>query len=232
MGLRTREEGGLAPKEAGGIRDVMDGLAWEEVSRETVVRDEWIDFRRLSYRLPDGKVAGPFYSYTRSDYAVVIAIDEEGRYICVRQYRQGIGEVTTEFPAGGIEWDGKDGSGTYRRARDGGGEDMALAAARRELKEETGYESDDWEHLLTIPSNATLADNYAYIYLARGCRRTEGQELDETEFLNVRLYSSGEIEEMIRSGRFQQAVHVMAWYYACNHSAQRGMRGIMGLDAE
>ena len=109
---------------------------------------------------------------------------------------------------------------------------MALAAARRELKEETGYESDDWEHLLTIPSNATLADNYAYIYLARGCRRTEGQELDETEFLNVRLYSSGEIEEMIRSGRFQQAVHVMAWYYACNHSAQRGMRGIMGLDAE
>ena len=102
MGLRIREEGGLAPKEAGGIRAVMDGLAWEEVSRETVVRDEWIDFRRLSYRLPDGKVAGPFYSYTRSDYAVVIAIDEEGRYICVRQYRQGIGEVTTEFPAGGI----------------------------------------------------------------------------------------------------------------------------------
>ena len=211
MGLRIREEGGLAPKEAGGIRDVMDGLAWEEVSRETVVRDEWIDFRRLSYRLPDGKVAGPFYSYTRSDYAVVIAIDEEGRYICVRQYRQGIGEVTTEFPAGGIEWDGKDGSGTYRRARDGGGEDMALAAARRELKEETGYESDDWEHLLTIPSNATLADNYAYIFRAKNCRRAAGQNLDEMERLKCVRIGAEEIEGMIFRGEFQQAVHILAW---------------------
>ena len=207
MGLRIREEGGLAPKEAGGIRDVMDGLAWEEVSRETVVRDEWIDFRRLSYRLPDGKVAGPFYSYTRSDYAVVIAIDEEGRYICVRQYRQGIGEVTTEFPAGGIERkDGKE----YGHSQDVSAED-ALDAAKRELLEETGYESDEWRHLLTVPSNATIADNYAYLYEAKNCRKVSGQSLDDTEFLNVYSYTEQEIEDMISAGDFPQAVHILAW---------------------
>ena len=37
------------------------------------------------------------------------------------------------------------------------------------------------------------------------------QHLDDTEFLKVELRTPQEIEEMIRAGRFQQAVHVMAW---------------------
>jgi ADP-ribose pyrophosphatase len=133
-------------------------------------------------------------------------MDEDGRCICVTQYRQGIREVTTEFPAGGIEWNGRDSGGTR--------EEQALAAAKRELREETGYISDSWEHLLTVPSDATLSDNYAHIYLAKDCRRSFDQELDRMEFLNVKLYTVREMEEMIRAGRFQQAVHVMAWYMA------------------
>ena len=87
----------------------------------------------------------------------------------------------------------------------------ALDAARRELLEETGYESDEWKHLLTIPSNATIADNYAYIFEAKNCRKVSGQSLDEMEFLNVELYTAEEIEEIISTGNFKQAMHVMAW---------------------
>ena len=149
----------------------------------------------------------PFYSYSRRNYVVIVASDTEGRYLCVHQFRQGIKEVTTEFPAGGIERkDGKE----YGSAKDLPSED-ALAAAKRELREETGYESDEWEHLLTVPSNATIADNYAFIYRAANCRKVAGQSLDETEFLNVSRYSAEEIEEMIAAGRFQQAVHIAAW---------------------
>ena len=183
-------------------------LAWEEIKTEHIVQDEWIDFRRSAYRFPDGSVFEPYYSYSRRNYAVIVATDEEGKYICVRQFRQGIKEVTTEFPAGGIERsDGKEyGSAEY--AED------ALDAAKRELMEETGYVSDEWQHLLTVPSNATIADNYAVIFSAKNCRRVTGQELDDTEFLNVHRYSDDEIEEMIYSGRFQQSDHVMAWLLA------------------
>lgn len=41
-----------------------------------------------------------------------------------------------------------------------------------------------------------------------------GQELDATEFLNVELHTEKEIHELIRTGGFQQAVHVMAWMLA------------------
>lgn len=187
-----------------------DILAWEEIQTEHIVQDEWIDFRKTAYRFPDGRVFSPFYSYSRRNYVVIVASDSEENYICVRQFRQGIRQVTTEFPAGGIERkDGKtQGSDAVPSVKE------ALTAARRELLEETGYESGEWRHLLTVPANATIADNYVCLFQAKNCRRVSGQSLDETEYLRVETYSAQEIEERIAKGEFQQAVHVMAWLLA------------------
>ena len=183
-------------------------LAWDEIKTEHIVKDEWIDFRKSAYRFPDGSVFEPFYSYSRRNYVVIVASDAEGKFICVRQFRQGIKVVTTEFPAGGLERkDGKE----YGSAENGNTSEDPLSAAKRELLEETGYESEEWTHLLTVPSNATIADNYAYLYMAENCRRVSGQNLDETEFLNVELHSEGEIEDLIAKGSFQQCVHITAW---------------------
>ena len=185
-----------------------ENLAWEEISTEHIVQDQWIDFRKSAYRYPDGRVFEPFYSYSRRDYVVIVASDTDGNYICVRQFRQGIKEVTTEFPAGGIERDDGREYGTTKASEE------TLEAAKRELMEETGYASDEWEHLLTIPSNATIADNYATVFRAKNCRLSGKQNLDETEVLQIYKYTEDEIESMISEGEFQQAVHVMAWLLA------------------
>lgn len=111
---------------------------------------------------------------------------------------RGIRQVTTEFCAGCIE------------CIDGVLEDI-LSAAKRELLEETGYGSDDWRHLLTVPSYATLSDNYMSIFLAKNCQKINShQDLDEDEFLNVYLYSRDELEEKVKNGEFAQAAHILA----------------------
>ena len=171
-------------------------LEWEEIKTEHIVKNEWIDFRQSAFRFPDGTVFEPYYNYSRKDYVVIVPFDKEGNLICVRQYRQGIRKVTCEFPAGGIE------------------NDDAFEAAERELIEETGYKSSEWKFLLKVPSNATIADNYAYLYVARNCRKVADQSLDETEFLNVEKYSSNEIDNLIAEGKFEQAVHIAAWLLA------------------
>ena len=181
-------------------------LAWEPVSVEHIVRDEWIDFRKVRYRYPDGREFGPFYQYSRKSYSVIVPVLPDGRFLCVRQVRQGVGETTTEFPAGGIEADWSEYGQVTR--------EDALAAAKRELKEETGYESDEWTHLITIPSNATIADNYAHVFLARNCRKVSGLHLDVTEDLEPVIVTKEEIETMISEGRFQQMGHVMAYLLA------------------
>lgn len=208
------------------MADNRENLTWEEVITEHIIQDEWIDFRRSAYRLPDGKVFEPFYSFSRRDYVVIVASDCDGNYLCVRQFRQGIKEVTTEFPAGGLERsDGREyggGAGGAVSGTEAGGmsaSEDALAAAKRELLEETGYMSSEWTHLLTIPSNASISDNYAHIYMAKNCRMAARQHLDETEFLHVELHTPQEIQELIRTGRFQQAVHVMAWLLAGSQPA-------------
>ena len=169
-------------------------------------------FQKIHIQIPDGRIFEPYYSYSRRDYVVVVASDEDGNYICVRQFRQGIRKVTTEFVAGGIEREG----GREYISDDTIRAEDELEAAKRELKEETGYESDDWKFLFKVPSNATMADNYAYIFEAKNCRKVSGQSLDETEYLNVSKHGACEIEEMIKSGEFAQAVHVLAWLLTKN----------------
>ncbi len=208
-------------------------LEWEELHTEHLVRDAWIDFRKTSYRFPDGAVYEPFYTYNRRDYAVIAATDEEGRFLCVRQFRQGIRQVTLEFPAGGIEnADDPTGSRNPQQAQPSMNEKLgpprrmpsvqaALAAAKRELQEETGCVSDEWEHLLSVPSCATIADNYAHLFYAKNCRHVSGQQLDPMEFLSVERCTKAQIQEAIEDGSFAQAMHILAWKLADERKEHR-----------
>lgn len=190
-------------------------LVWKPLKVEHLVQDRWIDFRRVEYELPDGSAFAPFYNYSRRSYVVIVASDEEGKFLCVRQYRHGIREVTTEFPAGGIEQAGPMAASAA---------ESTLEAAKRELREETGCESDIWTHLISIPSCASICDNYAHVYRAENCRKVADLHLDDTEFLKVHRYTAEELDTLIREGKFQQSVHVMAWLLA-KEQAESGKSG-------
>ena len=189
-----------------------DNLEWKEVKVDHVCQDAWIDFRRCDYELPNGEVIGPVYNYSKHSFSIVVATDENGDFICVRQYRHGIDEITTEFPAGGIEYKEKSSVPYITYDNIIATEDEAFEAAKRELLEETGYVSDDWKHLMTVPANATLSNSRVHIYSARNCRKVSGQELDETEFLYVKNLPEQDLLNRIYGGDFKQSLHILAYY--------------------
>ena len=78
---KSKEEGKMNQQ-----YDIWDdeALRWEEIETEHIVQDKWIDFRRVKYRMPDGREWTPFYNFSRRDYAVIIARDRQGRYITGR----------------------------------------------------------------------------------------------------------------------------------------------------
>ncbi len=197
-------------------------LMWKAVEVNHVVQDEWIDFRSNKYLLPDGNVIGPVYNFSKHSFVVVVAKDTEGRYICVRQYRHGIDEVTTEFPAGAIEYKEKSDVPYITDYNTKATVEEAFAAAKRELKEETGYVSDNWQHLLTVPSNATISSSDVFVFAAAGCRKETSQHLDDTEFLNVVLRTEEELRALMMGGDFKQSIHIMAYYLEKDKNESQG----------
>ena len=183
--------------------DADERLWLGEVSEELLFEDRRFQLCRSGYRSWDDKTHGPYYTLKVSSYVVVVATDTSGNYICVRQFRPGIKEITTEFPAGGLIADSPAPLCS---------QEVLLENAKRELREETGYTCDQWTHLMTVPANVALTNNYAVIFMAENCEKKERQQLDDTEYLEVAIYSPDELRHMVRSGGFQHTVHIMAYY--------------------
>lgn len=176
---------------------MADELKWKTLGTTTIIKDQWIDLEASRCQLPNGTIIEPFYVNHVPDFAVIVAVTEEGQLLAERQYRHGVGEVLLELPAGSME------------AGESGEE-----AARRELREETGYLAGDLEFLFKIAPNASSTSNYAWCYLARGVKPWGPQKLDATEDLEVLTIPVAELRKMLGNGAFQQAVHVAALYRA------------------
>ncbi len=93
-----------------------------------------------------------------SGVVAVVALHEDGRVVLVEQHRPPIGTTVIELPAG--------------LAGDTDASESLLAAARRELEEETGYTARDWRRLTTACASPGLTDETITFYLARGLSRT------------------------------------------------------------
>ena len=173
---------------------INEDRKWTVLSSEYLIRRPWLTARRDVARLPDGRINNEYYVLEYPDWVNVIAITKDGQVVLERQYRHGLGKTCYELPCGVIE----------------AGE-TPLEAAKRELLEETGYASEEWRHLLTVPAQPTIADNYAYIFEARNCHPVSSQHLDETEFLNAVVLTREELESRIQDGRFPQPIHILGY---------------------
>ncbi len=162
---------------------------WEVLGREYLYRRPWLTVRRDRVRLPTGAVNDEYYVLEYPTWVNVIAIDREGRFVMVEQYRHGLQEVFTELVAGVAE-EGE----------------APLEAARRELLEETGYAGGTWRLSTVLSANPGSQNNLSYSFIATGVERVAEQHLDETEDVAVRLLSRDEVLQLLRSDTLKQAL--------------------------
>lgn len=126
--------------------------------------------------------------------AVMMAVDPRSRLLLVKQYRLPAERELWELPAGRIDPGEK-----------------ALQAAKRELREETGYSAKKWEKLVTFWASPGYIDEKMTIFLAT--ELTEGtQEPMEDERIEIRWFTKKELREFVSSGKIADAKTLIGYY--------------------
>lgn len=156
-------------------------LAETRIDGDTAYDGNFLTVKRDIVRLPDGKETTREY-VVHSGAVMVIPLFDDGRVVLERQYRYPLCKVMIEFPAGKLDPN-----------------EGALACARRELREETGYSAKEYTFLTRIHPIISYSTEFIDIFLARGL--TQGEpDLDDGEFLEVFTADTAQMGEWIRSG--------------------------------
>lgn len=167
------------------------GKMSEEVTRsQYLYRGRVINLRLDDVRLDNRHMTVREIVEHRGAVAV-IALDDEGNVLLVRQYRSAAAREMLEIPAGTLE----------------PGEDPALCAIR-ELKEETGYHAGKWQLLGNLYSSPGFSTEKMYLYIAHQLTLAEASP-EEDESITVEKIPFAEALQKIESGDIVDAKSIV-----------------------
>ena len=156
------------------------------------MQDRWIRVRADDCVTAEGARIAPFYVLEYPDWVQVVALDADDHVLLVRQYRHGLGAASLELPAGAVEPT----------------DATPVAAAARELLEETGCTAAEWRYVGAVSPNAANHANRAHIVLALGARAQRRPDDDPTERLETVRLPTSEVVRRAVVGDLVQAIHV------------------------
>ncbi len=192
----------LTPTLVLGDDDERDPALHESIiDGETAWQGRVIRVEDLRVELPSGALA--HRDIVRHPGGVgVVALTDSGKIALVRQYRTALDRVTVEIPAGKLE----------------PGEDP-LEAAKRELREETGFEAGRIAYLTSIAPSPGYTDEIIRLYFATQLSFV-GADPDDDEFINVDLVDVTELIDAVLDGKIEDAKTVVG-ALACDAMAHR-----------
>ena len=167
-------------------------MSWKKLTSKTIYDNPWIT-------VSEDKVINP--GGGQSDYGVVrfkntaiaiVPLDGEGNTWLVGQERYTLGQYSWELPMGGAT-----------------GDEEPVAAARRELKEETGLTAKCWSQILRLHLSNSITDEEGIVFVAEDLDEGE-PDFEETEDLQIRKLPLSEAVAMIERGEITDAVSVAA----------------------
>ena len=173
-----------------------DSLAWETLDRRVAYTCPGFDVVNETVRLPDGTETD--FDYLSEPPSVcILPFTPDGDVVCIEEWRQAVDRVNRGLPVGGTEPD----------------DDDLETAARRELAEETGYEADRLDRLVTVEPANGIADAVLHVFVAHGCEPSAEQRLDHDESIRTAPTPYESLLEAVRAGDARDGRTVLAVSY-------------------
>ncbi len=170
--------------------------SWQTLSEEILDSNTWWSHILRRFRTPDGHEGE--YHLVRNDGAVlIVARDEDGRFVMINEYRYVNDRMSLSVAAGGIE----------------PGETPEESAAR-ELSEESGYEAGTILSVGTCGSAPAIVDETLHIFFATDLKKVGEHDGEVSEVLSM---TASEIDDAVRDGRIWDSHAIAAWYMTKLH---------------
>ena len=165
---------------------------WKVVSEEVIYDNPWIGLTEYQVINPAGN-PGIYGKIHFKNYAIgVLVLDDDLNTYMVGQYR---------FPIDKYSWEMPEGGGSF--------EHTPLAAAQRELLEETGLKASKWTEIQRLHLSNSVSDELSILFLAQGLEQFEA-EPEETEQLIVKKIPFEEMYQMVCSGEITDSMTIVA----------------------
>lgn len=165
---------------------------WTTLETQLVYDNKWIQVTHRAVLNPAGNPGIYGVVHFKNLAVGIVPLDEEDHTWLVGQYRYTLNAYTWEIPEGGCP----------------AGEDP-LAAAQRELSEETGLQARHWHQILDIHPSNSVTDEVGLAFLARGLTLGEAAP-EETEQLQLRRLPFATAVDMVLSGAITDALSMAA----------------------
>jgi 8-oxo-dGTP pyrophosphatase MutT (NUDIX family) len=165
---------------------------WIRRSRHVAYENPWVTVWHDEVDRPDGSPGIYGVVHFVASAVGVVVLDDDDRVLLVGQHRYTLDAYSWEIPEGGVP----------------AGE-SPLGGARRELREETGVEANDWRELLRFHLSNSITDETGVLFAARALRHGQ-PDPDPTEELTIRWMPFDEAMAMIADGRITDALTIMA----------------------
>ncbi len=167
-------------------------MTWRKLASKSVYENDWMEVREDHVINPGGGENHYGHVHFKNRAVAIVALDEARNTWLVGQQRYTLDAYSWELPMGGAPL----------------GEDP-LAAAKRELKEETGLTAREWQEIMQLHPSNSITDEVGFVYVATGL--TEGEpDFEETEDLEIRRLPLDEALQMALDGEITDAISVAA----------------------
>ena len=165
--------------------------AWETVSKKTILDyGKFLTVESHTVKLPDGRIIPDWVWLTVPSAAIVLAVTEDQQFLCFRQTKYAV-EGTSLAPVGGMLEPNE----------------SPIEAAKRELREEMGYEAPNWVNLGSHILDPNRGIATMHLFLALNAKPVAEPNSDDLEDQELLLLSRDEIERALKAGEFK----VLAW---------------------